>query len=110
MRLLPRLAVLAAIVFLPLSALAGDAPAVLEFIDGSVQPAELQVATAPTVTIVIRNKGTTAVEFESRALHLEKLLPAGAELSIVLNAPAPGRYDFFDDFHPDAGKGVIVVN
>jgi hypothetical protein len=36
-------------------------------------------------------------------------LAAGAKTSVVINAQKPGTYVFFDDYHPDAPKGQIVV-
>lgn len=81
----------------------------ITFKDGSHDPARLEVAAAETITIVLRNEGAIPVEFESPGLRKETLLAAGAETSIVLHGVAPGDYAFFDDFHPDAGKGVIAV-
>ena len=39
---------------------------------------------------------------------LEKVIQPGAEGRVRVRHLAPGRYDFFDDFHPDA-KGAIVA-
>ena len=39
---------------------------------------------------------------------LEKVIQPGAEGRVRVRHLAPGRYDFFDDFHPDA-KGAVVA-
>lgn len=94
---------------LAMPAAADEAAYVISFKDGSFSPARLEVPAEARVKIVLRNVGTTPVEFESRSLRKEKVLGAGVESFVVLIGPAVGDYDFFDDFHPDAGKGVIAV-
>lgn len=94
---------------LPITGQADDTGAVIELNDGAFIPSRLEVAAAGSVRIVLRNSGKQPAEFESRALRKELLIPAGAETAITLRSPARGTYDFFDDFHPDAAKGVIVV-
>ena len=81
----------------------------IHFQNGTITPLELNLTAGETVTLVIRNLGKTPVEFESRLLHAEKIIPPGKDVSVELKDPRPGSYDFFDDFHPGAGKGAIVV-
>lgn len=82
---------------------------VLTFTDGSVSPARLEIAAGDSVKITLVNAGTEPVEFESLGLRKEKVLAPGVTSFVVLRGVAPGDYDFFDDFHPDAAKGVIAV-
>ena len=49
-----------------------------------------------------------AAEFESDALHVEKIIPPGGQASVHVRALEPGRYNFFDDFHR-ATQGFLVV-
>lgn len=56
----------------------------------------------------IKNNDSTPMEFESVSLRVEKVVVGGGEGIIRMRALAPGRYKFFDDFHPDA-KGELVV-
>lgn len=88
-------------------ALADDA--VLTFKDGSFSPPRLEIAAGDSVKITLVNAGAEPVEFESHALRKEKVLGPGVTSFVVLRGVAAGEYDFFDDFHPDAAKGVIVV-
>jgi hypothetical protein len=76
--------------------------------DGTVTPARIEVPANRPFKIEIRNAGTTPAEFESLALHKEKVLEAGASSSLVFRRLAPGEYDFFDDFHPEA-RAVLVA-
>jgi hypothetical protein len=107
--LMPRFLLTVALLTLPVPALSEDSVYTIEFKDGGFSPARLEVPLAPTVTIRILNAGTTPVEFESKALHPEKVLKAGADMAVVLTGATAGEYEFFDDFHPDAGKGVIAL-
>jgi hypothetical protein len=60
------------------------------------------------VELILRNEQATPIEFESTSLHREKVVAPGASASIFIGPLKPGRYDFFDDFHP-ATRGVVVV-
>lgn len=37
------------------------------------------------------------------------MLAPGGRSVIVIRTKSPGEYPFFDDFHPDTGKGVLVL-
>jgi cupredoxin-like protein len=76
--------------------------------DHQFVPAEVSVPAGVKAELVIRNEQTTPAEFESTSLHREKVLPPGAAASVFVGPLKPGRYEFFDDFHP-ATRGVIVV-
>ena len=71
-------------------------------------PAEVTVPAGVKAELIIRNEQTTPAEFESTALHREKVIAPGAAVSVFIGPLRPGRYEFFDDFHP-ATRGVIVV-
>ncbi len=90
-------------------AMADGVSYLIVFKDGTFTPSRLEVPSGGSIKIVLRNAGKTPVEFESRSLRKEKVLGAGVESFVVLRGPSKGDYDFFDDFHPDAGKGVIAV-
>jgi hypothetical protein len=71
-------------------------------------PAELRVPAAKPFWIVVTNNDDEADEFEMGAPTLEKMIQPGAEGRLWIRPLAPGRYTFFDDFHPDA-QGAIVA-
>ena len=77
--------------------------------DGIFTPANLEVPAGKRIKIEIANEGRTPMEFESLSLKIEKVLGPGATSSVVINPLKPGQYPFFDEFHPDTSKGVIVA-
>ena len=88
--------------------LAQQAPITIVVRDHQFVPAEVPVAAGVKVELIIRNEQTVPAEFESKSLHREKVVAPGAAASIFVGPLSPGRYEFFDDFHP-AARGVVVV-
>lgn len=80
----------------------------IEMKDGAISPARLTVPADKPFKLDIHNLGSTPAEFESLALHKEKVLPAESSATMVFRRLSPGEYDFFDDFHPGA-KAVLVA-
>ncbi len=72
-------------------------------------PAELKVAAGQPFHIVVRNRDTTPEEFESHALKLEKIVPAGSEITLRVRPLGAGRYEFVGEFNEDTAKGVIIA-
>jgi len=72
------------------------------------QPAEITAPAGKPIVLRIKNLDASAAEFESVSLRVEKLIAANSEGIINIRALQPGRYQFFDDFHPEA-KGALVV-
>jgi hypothetical protein len=60
------------------------------------------------ITIRVRNLDSTAMEFESVSLRVEKVVAPNSEGVINVRALSPGRYGFFDDFHQET-RGTLVV-
>ena len=89
---------------------ADDAPSfTLEFHDGKVLPLRAAVPANTRFTLELRNTGDTPAEFESTELRKEKVLSPNSTSILVFRTLDPGEYEFFDDFHPDAPKAVIVA-
>ena len=76
--------------------------------DHRFEPAEPHAPANRPFTIRIRNLDSTAMEFESVKPRLEKVVAAKSEGVIKVRALAPGRYEFFDDFHKQT-RGTLVV-
>jgi plastocyanin len=87
---------------------AQQAPTTIVVRDYQFVPAEVAVAAGVKAELIIRNEQTTPVEFESTSLHREKVVAPGAAVSVFVGPLSPGRYEFFDDFHP-ATRGSVVV-
>ena len=101
-----RLTVLLLVVAAP--ALAQETKIAISVRDHQFVPAVLPVPAGVKLEFVIRNEQATPAEFESTSLHREKVVAAGATVSVFVGPLKPGRYEFFDDFHP-VTRGVIVV-
>lgn len=76
--------------------------------DHQFVPGEVAVPAGVKVKVVVRNEQATPAEFESTSLHREKIVAPGAAISVYIGPLDPGRYEFFDDFHP-ATRGYIVA-
>ena len=72
------------------------------------QPAELHAPANKVVMIVVKNQDPVPAEFESNMLRVEKVVTAGGTVTVRVRPLSPGRYRFFDDFHPDT-QGYLVV-
>ncbi len=104
--------ILAALMLLadPARSIAEEIPTfVLELEDGKLTPLRLEVPARTRFKIELRNNGKSAAEFEMDTPHKEKVLAPGAQSSVVFKPLDPGEYEFIDEFHPEAPKGVIVA-
>ena len=77
--------------------------------DHKFEPAEVKVPAGKAIKLTVKNLDSTAEEFESKPLKIEKVLAPGAKSSVVINPLKPGEYAFFDEFHPDTSRGKIVA-
>jgi Cupredoxin-like domain len=109
-RALRNLSTMLAFCLAGLAARADDDPVfTIEFHDGKVAPIRIEVPANRRFKIELRNSGATPAEFESNELHKEKVLAPGTTSALVFRTLDPGEYPFFDDFHPDAPKAVLVA-
>lgn len=76
--------------------------------DHQFEPAEVHVPAGTPIAVNVKNLDTIAAEFESAALHVEKVIPPGREAVVRVRPLETGRYNFFDDFHR-ATQGFLVV-
>ncbi len=76
--------------------------------DHSFQPSQIIGPANASIVLHVRNLDAAAMEFESVSLRVEKVVAANSEGVIRLRPLAPGRYEFFDDFHQQT-RGALVV-
>jgi hypothetical protein len=76
--------------------------------DHRFSPSEIHVATGRPTVLRIKNEDTTAEEFDSSALKIEKIVAAGASVTVRLRPLGPGRFPFMGEFHPDTAQGVVI--
>jgi len=76
--------------------------------NGEFQPSELRAPADKPITVRVKNLDAKAMEFESKALRVEKVVAAKSEGVLNVRAMKPGRYEFYDDFNEKA-RGALVV-
>ncbi len=76
--------------------------------DHQFQPAEPHAPAGKPFVIVLKNLDAAPAEFESSALHVEKVVTAGGSITMRIRPMQPGRYRFFNDFHQEM-QGYLVV-
>jgi plastocyanin len=76
--------------------------------DHRFQPAESHAPAGKSITITVKNLDSAPAEFESNMLRVEKVVTGGGTITIRIRPLEPGRYRFFDDFHPET-QGYLVV-
>lgn len=72
------------------------------------QPAQIQAPANRPLSIRVTNLDAAAMEFESVSLRVEKVIAAGGSGVVNIRPLAPGRYEFYDDFHQQT-RGTLVV-
>ncbi len=97
--------------FLPLAAPAAAQQATVHLTikDHKFQPSQPRAPANTPLTIVVKNLDSTASEFESKTLRVEKVVAPGGEITMQIRPLNPGRYHFFDDFHQDTTDGDLTV-
>jgi plastocyanin len=94
--------------FPSVAAVADPGPVAITIRDHAFVPAEVKIPAGAKVELTIRNEQAVPAEFESASLHREKVVSPGSAISVYVGPLSPGRYEFFDDFHP-ATRGFVVV-
>ena len=92
-----------------LSAVAADNVVKIAVNENGFTPAQLNVAAGQAFVIEVQNTGKKAVEFESKQLHVEKVIAAGKTSQVKVKALKAGSYKFFDEFNEDKAKGEVVA-
>jgi heme/copper-type cytochrome/quinol oxidase subunit 2 len=80
----------------------------LRFEHGTFAPGTLAVPANKPFKVKVTNGSDTPIEFESFELHRERVVPPGETITVHMPSLAPGNYQFFDDFHHEVPKGLIV--
>jgi plastocyanin len=86
-----------------------DAPIAVTLQNHKFSPAEIHVKANTPSVIALTNKDTTAEEFDSSALKVEKVVAGNSSGNVRLRALAPGRYPFMGEYHSETAQGVVVA-
>jgi heme/copper-type cytochrome/quinol oxidase subunit 2 len=81
----------------------------LSYKDKKFTPAEITAPANTAIVIKLKNLDAKAMEFESKTLHVEKVVAAGTDAVINVRAQKPGRYEFFDEYNEKTARGALVV-
>jgi cupredoxin-like protein len=98
----------AAVLFASEHAKAQSASVAISVKDHRFQPSQISAPANRPISIRVKNLDAAPMEFESVSLRVEKVIAPGSEGVVNVRALAPGRYEFFDDFHQET-RGVLVV-
>ena len=88
---------------------AEDATVKLTLKNHQFVPHDPEAPAGKPVSIEVTNQESTASEFESKTLRVEKVGPAGGTITVKVRALQAGRYRFFDDYHEDTTEGFLNV-
>jgi hypothetical protein len=90
---------------------AADDPAAINVTlkDHRFAPSAIHVPAGKPTVLVVRNADTTAEEFDSTALKIEKVIVGGTYATLRLRPLGPGRYPFVGEYHPDTAQGVVIA-
>jgi hypothetical protein len=88
---------------------ASSAPPVLILKNQAFEPQTFTIPAGRQVKILLKNEDALPAEFESSDLNREKVIPGGTALPVYIGPLSPGRYQFFNDFHPSSTGTIVVV-
>jgi uncharacterized cupredoxin-like copper-binding protein len=77
--------------------------------DGKFDPTVVEVPAGKRFKLEVSNEGKSVIEFESRDLKQEKVIPPGKSATVTINALKAGEYRFYDEFHEKTGQGKVVA-
>lgn len=104
------LASIAVVVSYPAAALAADLPEVaLTLEKHRFEREEIRVKAGKPFWLVVTNKDATPEEVEGKELRVEKVVPGGKTVRILIRALKPGTYPFVGEYHESTAKGRIVA-
>ncbi len=89
-------------------ALSAEPQVIISIKDHQFVPSDVPTPAGVKVELIIKNEQAMTAEFESSALHREKIVQAGRQISVFVGPLDPGAYEFFDDFNR-ATRGRLMV-
>jgi Cupredoxin-like domain len=103
-----RILLAAFLIAVAVPALADEPKVSIVIRDEGFVPTEISVPSGTKIELSIKNEQKSAAEFESHSLRREKVIPPGASATVYVGPLQPGRYEFFDEFHPKS-RGFLVA-
>jgi hypothetical protein len=87
----------------------GADPLALTLSGHRFSPDQIMVPAGKRVSLRVTNADPTPAEFESSALRVEKVVPAGKTITVNIGPLNPGTYKFIDDFHRETATGTVTA-
>jgi plastocyanin len=81
----------------------------IEIKDHKFLPAEVKVPSGTRIELTVKNSDSSAEEFESFELGVEKVIAGNASAIIRLKPLKKGSYDFFGEYHVETAQGKIIA-
>lgn len=81
----------------------------LSYKEKKFEPAEISAPANSPIVIKLKNLDTKPMEFESKALKIEKVVAGASDATINVRAQKPGRYEFVDEYNEKTARGALVV-
>ena len=101
---------LAAALLLAAAPAFADGPIAVTLQNHKFTPSEIHVKANTPAVIALTNKDSTAEEFDSTSLKVEKVVAGNSSGNVRIRALAPGRYPFMGEYHSDTAEGVVVAD
>ena len=86
-----------------------DTPITVTLQNHKFSPAEIHVKANQPAVIALTNRDSTAEEFDSSALKVEKVVAGNSSGNVRIRALAPGRYPFMGEYHASTAQGVVIA-
>jgi plastocyanin len=77
--------------------------------DHKFTPAEIRVPAGKRITLEVVNDDSTAEEFESSALKVEKVVSPKSKITVQFGPLNPGTYKFEGEFNSETAKGTVIA-
>lgn len=103
------LSLLVTLLFIDRSAAAAEEQYTLIIADHRFEPSEVEVPAGQKIKLIVENHDSTPEEFESYDLNREKVVTGNSSIILFVGPLAPGRYEFFGEFHAETAKGHLVA-
>src|SRR5262245_10105220 len=88
---------------------ADDVEVTISIKDHRFDPAEVKVPAGKPIKITVKNLDSTAEEFESKSLKVEKVISGNSTAVIRLKPQSKGSYKFFGEYHEKTAQGVLLA-
>jgi hypothetical protein len=87
-----------------------DGPIAVTLQNHKFTPSEIHVKANTPSVITLTNKDSTAEEFDSTSLKVEKVVAGNSSGNVRIRALEPGRYPFMGEYHSATAQGVVVAD